>query len=421
MHNVFLFARREFLERIRTKSFIITTILFPAMMLGFTILPSMMMNNSTGPKRIEVVAGSAGFADQIKSNLNGLSVRSKDATQYSITTSTDTSGANRNALLQRITDNKKTPEALDGVVWASDDAVAAGKPVLYGVTASDFKTQEEIDRSINRALQLRRLTEKGISASDAEALMKGVDLETHQVSGGRAKAAAGMEAFFTPFILMFMMYFSMLIYGMAVMRSVVEEKSSRIFEVLLSSATSKQLMAGKVLGVGAVGLAQIGIWATAALLFSGGALGAASSMLKFSPMQFFAFGVFFVLGYLIYSALFAAVGAMVNSEQEAQQLQTFVMLPLILCMVFITKVITDPNGSIAFWASMFPLTSPLLMYVRIIVQQPPMWQIALSIAIAVVSVYVLLALCSRIYRVGILMYGKRPTLPEIIKWIKYAS
>ncbi len=179
-------------------------------------------------------------------------------------------------------------------------------------------------------------------------------------------------------------------------------------------------MAGKVLGVGAVGLAQIGIWATAALLFSGGALGAASSMLKFSPMQFVYFGVFFVLGYLIYSALFAAVGAMVNSEQEAQQLQTFVMLPLILCMVFITKVITDPNGSIAFWASMFPLTSPLLMYVRIIVQQPPMWQIALSIAIAVVSVYVLLALCSRIYRVGILMYGKRPTLPEIIKWIKYA-
>ncbi len=164
-----------------------------------------------------------------------------------------------------------------------------------------------------------------------------------------------MEVFFTPFALMFFLYFTVLIYGMAVMRSVVEEKNSKIFEVLLSSATSKQLMAGKVLGVGMVGLAQILIWAVAGMFFSGPAIAGAGKMLKFTPAQFAYFGLFFVLAFLLYSALFAAVGAMVNSDQEAQQLQTFVMLPLILCMVFITKVIADPNGAISFWASLFPL------------------------------------------------------------------
>ncbi|HUS18278.1 MAG TPA: ABC transporter permease, partial [Terriglobales bacterium] len=132
------------------------------------------------------------------------------------------------------------------------------------------------------------------------------------------------------------------------------------------------------------------------------------------------FVTFYLLGYLIYSSMFAAVGSMVNSEQEAQQLQFFVMLPLIISMIMMMMVIKNPNDPVVVFMSMIPFTAPILMYLRIVVEQPPMWQIALSIGIMVVSIGAMVWLCARIYRVGILMYGKKPTLPEIIKWIKYA-
>jgi ABC-2 type transport system permease protein len=130
--------------------------------------------------------------------------------------------------------------------------------------------------------------------------------------------------------------------------------------------------------------------------------------------------VFFILGYATYACLYAAIGAMVNSDEEAQQLQFPVTLPLVLCMVFAAAIIRDPNTPLAFWLSMFPLTSPIIMFVRVSVSMPPTWQIALSIAISVVSLYGLVWISSRIYRVGILMYGKRPNLQEILKWLRYA-
>ena len=425
MRNAILFAKREFLERVRTKAFVLTTVLIPLMIFAFGLLPTLMMNKSSGQRNIEVVTSNAALGMQIKSNLEKRSAESKDNPDFVVTLSTDASDANREALTKRVDDDKSTKgvrrnDRLDGFVWATDSTLANNKPVYYGTTVSDFKMMSLIESSVQRAVHQQRLVEHGISPVDAESLMKPIDLEMHQVSKGTVKEASGAAAFFTPFILMFMMYMVMIIYGMMVMRSVVEEKNSKIFEVLLSTATSQQLMAGKLLGVGAVGLLQVAIWSVAGLLVSAPGVMTMASMVKFSPGQFAYFALFFVLGYLIYSGLFAALGAMVSSEQEANQLQSFVMMPLILCMVFITKVIAEPNGAVAFWASMFPLTSPLIMYVRIIAQQPPVWQIGASVGIAIVSIFILIWICSRIYRVGILMYGKRPTLPEIVKWIKYA-
>ncbi len=219
----------------------------------------------------------------------------------------------------------------------------------------------------------------------------------------------------------------MLIYGLYVMRSVIEEKSSRVVEVLLGSVTPMQLMAGKIIGVGAVGLTQIGIWATAAGILGTGSIAIAHEVMgenmkdaHISTASLVLFPVFFILGYATYACLYAAIGALVNSDEEAQQLQFPVTLPLVLCMVFAAAIIRDPNTPLAFWLSMFPLTSPILMYVRVAVSMPPAWQIASSIAISLASLYGLVWLTSRIYRVGILMYGKRPTLAEILKWIRYA-
>jgi ABC-2 type transport system permease protein len=176
-----------------------------------------------------------------------------------------------------------------------------------------------------------------------------------------------------------------------------------------------------------VGLTQIALWtASGALLGTGGyamagrLLGETVRDAHLSAAVLVLFPVFFILGYATYACLYAAIGAMVNSDEEASQFQFPVTLPLLLCMVFATAIIGDPETPLAFWLSMFPLTSPIIMFVRVSVSQPPAWQIALSISLSLATLYGLVWFSSRIYRVGILMYGKRPTLREIVKWLRYA-
>jgi ABC-2 type transport system permease protein len=184
------------------------------------------------------------------------------------------------------------------------------------------------------------------------------------------------------------------------------------------------MMAGKILGVGAVGLTQVGIWASVAGVMSAGTLIATASQIRgvISPGLLIYFAVYFLLGYVLYSTLCAAVGSMVNSEQDAQQMQFLVMMPMILAVIFIANIFQHPNSPIAVFGSLFPFTAPLVMFSRIAMQpgQTPWRQIAVSIALMIATIYGMVWLCGRIYRVGILMYGKKPNLPEILKWIKHA-
>jgi ABC-2 type transport system permease protein len=218
------------------------------------------------------------------------------------------------------------------------------------------------------------------------------------------------------------LYMSLLLYGINVMRAVLEEKTSRIMEVMLSVAQAKEMMAGKILGVGAVGLTQIGIWAAVALVYIVPNALAMRGQLKnvLSPGLLIWFGIFYLLGFALYSTMYAAIGSMVNSEQEAQQLQFVAVIPLVAAIAVMFSVGQLPNSPLAIWFSMIPFTSPLIMFMRIAVQAPPLWQILLSVALLVGTIYALVLLCAKIYRVGILMYVKRPTLPEIMKWLKYA-
>jgi ABC-2 type transport system permease protein len=211
---------------------------------------------------------------------------------------------------------------------------------------------------------------------------------------------------------------------MNVARSIIEEKTSRVFEVLLATITPEEMMAGKVIGVGSVGLTQIVIWLFTAVVLTSTSLVSAfagnSSHVTLSAMQVISFIVYFLLGYLLYSAMAAALGAMVNSEQELQQLNMFLVMPLAGCMFAIGPVITNPNGALARILSLIPFCSPLVMYLRISLGSPAMWDVALSIVLMIATIYGMLWIASRIYRVGILMYGKRPNLPEIMRWLKYS-
>jgi ABC-2 type transport system permease protein len=416
MHNAWLILKREYLERVRTKSFLISTLIFPALILALVVLPTKMANmKSSGTRHIVVASSDAQLAAAVSERLN----QSATGPKYKVDVDLNLSEAERNALRDKVSNGE-----LDGYLWLSDDLLAERKGIYGARDTSDFVQMAVLRNAVSDALMKQQLAGHGISAAEADQLLKEVKLETLRIKRGAESRASGVTEFLSVFLLVMMLYITVLVYGVSVMRSVLEEKTSRVVEVLLSSLSARDLMAGKVLGVGAVGLTQILIWVViAAVLATPGAVAAASPEaggleLPWSSLAFF--GLFFVLGYLLYSAMFAALGAMVNSEHEAQQWQFFVTLPIIIPMVMLTYVLRQPSAPFSVVMSLFPLFAPILMYLRIVVQTPPVWQIALCLALMLGALWAVLWVCSRIYRVGILMYGKRPTLPEILKWLKYA-
>jgi ABC-2 type transport system permease protein len=214
-----------------------------------------------------------------------------------------------------------------------------------------------------------------------------------------------------------------MIYGMNVARSIIQEKTSRIFEVMLSAAKPSDLLAGKLIGVGAVGLTQIAIWVVAAAgigtAFAAPLL-AGKLDLHFSWVEGVLFPVYFVLGYLLYASLFAGLAASCETEQELQMYTPLAALPIWLSFALIVMVVNNPNSILSIAASMFPPTAPIIMMLRLGSQRPPDWQFAASIALMILSIWAVLWVSARLYRVGILMYGKRATIPELLRWLRYS-
>ncbi len=433
MHNTFIIAKREYLERVRSRSFVIMTFFIPLLMFGVTVVPTLLMNRgSNETKHMVVVAGDRDTAEMIRSRIEQRQEKSNDnaksevktkrslpPTHFTVEVSTDTADSARAALTKKVKDKE-----LDGFLWATPEAIQARKLDFVTRDTSSFIENGLLGASVTDALRRSALKNKGLKEDDIESALQSVDVEPQSPLG--KDAPNPQILFFATLGMVMVLYMTVLLYGINVMRSILEEKTSRIMEVMLSTASAKEMMAGKILGVGAVGLTQVAIWMTTALVFSGGALVANADQIKgvLSLKMLVFFAVYFLLGYILYSTLCAAVGSMVNSEQEAQQLQFLVMMPMILSIVMIMQIFQHPNSQLAFWGSLFPFTAPLVMFTRIAMQTGSLWdigwQIALSIGLMVATIYGMIWLCGRIYRVGILMYGKKPNLPEIMKWIKYA-
>lgn len=429
MHNIFLFARREYLETVRKKSFIVMTILLPAMMFGFTVLPSMIASKKSGEaQKIIIATADSQLGNDIRDQFNNPSADDNNSTKkrnsnpsatrsFDVQVDSNVAPQEEDALTQRVNAHE-----IDGYLWAPRDALAQHKVFYRSRSASDFDTQQALATAVRQAMLRQSLSKHGADAQEIDAVLKPIDVDTKKIENGKVTESSGLATFFTVILLMILLYVTILMYSMSVMRSVLEEKNSRIFEVLLSTATPKELMAGKILGAAGVGLTQIALWTLAATPLAAQSISLFGEQfhLKLDIGNMIFFGIFFILGFLLYSALAAALGASVNSEQEAQQFQFVIMMPLIISVIFMTPVIQQPHSTLATVLSLIPFSAPLLMYIRIVVETPPAWQIALSLALLVGTIYACLAICSRIYRIGILMYGKRPTLPEIVKWLKYA-
>ena len=405
MHNIWLIAKREYLERIRTKGFIIATVLIPTLMGGGIAGMAVLAGNSKTASHITIVTTATQPANDLKEELE----HGKDSNMQ-----VDIVPASPAAL--SILDSKIHDKQLDGYLVITQ--AGSGIAPTYDFTprsSADIATSSAVTEALHTVLTREQLSEHGVSTADTDTLMKPPTVNIIDRDGHHGDSK---KAFLVAYVLFFLMYMVVLLYGMNVARSIIEEKTSRVFEVLLATIKPDTLLAGKILGVGAVGLTQVAVWMTAVVLFAA-RMGAVSGI-HISVIQVIFFIIYFALGYVLYSAVAAGLGAMTNSEQELQQLNMFLMMPLFFCMLMLPVLIANPSSTLARIVSQIPFCAPLLMNFRISLAMPQPWEIALSIGLIAITIVAVLWIAARIYRVGILMYGKKPNLPEILRWLKYS-
>lgn len=430
MRNTWVILKREYLERVRTRTFLVLTLLAPAIMTALMILPVKLATMGQSPEHIVIVASTQQFGDTVRQQLLAEPLASeenegeegtakpKPEDRYTLEVDTTATEAERAKLR-----NKISAHEIDGFLWLTDDAIAAHTVSWDGREKGGSRDESWISDVVNRVVQQQELGQKGLTAEQSEELLKPVKIETFRIENGHETKSSGSSRFLEIIVMVMLIYVAVLLYGISVMRSVLEEKTSRIMEVLLSSASSTELMTGKLLGVGAVGLTQIVAWTIMGGVIALPSLAAQPNFteLQLSPLVMISFVLYFLLGYLLYSTMYATIGAISTTEQEGQQLQFIIVIPLVLSVFMLSPVIRTPDSAAVVWMSMIPFFSPIVMYARIVVQTPPLWQIGLSLALMVGTIGGLVVLCARIYRIGVLIYGKRANLPEIMKWLKYAK
>jgi ABC-2 type transport system permease protein len=430
MHEVWLIARREYLERVRSRAFLMMTILFPFMislLIGGSVFAGKL---GSGVKEIAIASNDAVLARAVAAELVDFGGRrnrpgqreQSDSAQAKPPEVVSPASDAQRAELNRRVENK----TLDGYLWLEEKPGAAVPVVSFiSRSAGDLFSLGGMESAVDRGLERKQLLEHGETDAEVTAMARNTDIQTMQIREGRLVASNSLKSFFGAYAMMFLIYFTVVFYGMNVARSVVEEKTSRIFEVLLSTVRPQSLMAGKLLGVGAAGLTQMAIWfALISTVVAGSATTAAGpeglSAYGVHAQQLFFLAAYFLLGFFFYSAIAAAVGASVSSEQEIQQFSIVIVAPLTVGMILIGYITSKPTALPVVLLSLFPPCAPIVMFLRMSSQMPPAWQIALSMVLMLLSIWGAIWVASRIYRVGILMYGKRATLPEMLRWMRYS-
>ena len=394
-------------------------------MVAMIALPTIFMNMGVGkPTNLAVV-------DQTGAILPGLSRALADTAQTGqrLYTLVDepARGRDEGALVHDL-GAEVTEKKIGGFFLIPPDAVEKGEIHYYSSNVSDFRLVHKFDSAVERAVREARIERSRLDTASVSFIMRETRFTTFKVQGtGEARKDEGVT-FGVAYIMGFILYFILVIYGGMVLRAALEEKTSRSAEVMVATVRTLQLMGGKILGVGAAGLTQVAIWAVAAGFLSlyGASLtkslfGTAVDMSRIgiTPGVLLLAVVYFLGGFLFYSSIFGAAGAMVSTDADAQQMQLPLNLPLILSFMLMFLAIRDPGGTISRVASMIPFSAPIVMMARVCVVTPPAWEIAASLLILFASTWGAIWIAARIFRVGILMYGKRPDLPELIKWIRY--
>jgi len=410
-------ARREYVERVRTKAFVIATFIGPILMAGLMLGPALIAARQRDkPQRLAVVA-SGPLRIAVEQALSQR--RDRGEPRFVIALSSEEPIEKQRARLRQ----EVLTGQLDGYLYLPPDVLTASNGEYYGKSVSNLSEMRVLERTVEEALVAQRLSAEGVDPGRVKSVMRRLDLKTIRVTERGEREDRGVTFIFAT-IMMMMLYISVLMWGQGLMTGVIEEKSSRVVELAVSAMPAWNLLAGKLLGVGCAGLTQFLVWVGSMGLISlfGGPMLAASElpMPEITPLILVSFVVFFLLGYFLYASLYAAIGSAVNTIQEAQSLAFPAVAPLIVSMIFFPVVLRSPDSPLSVALSLFPMATPLLMFLRITVLTPPLWQIALSIVLTLITIGLVTWASARIYRVGILMYGKRPTFPELLRWVRHA-
>ncbi len=439
MRKFLAVVRREYIQRVRTRMFVFTTILAPLVLAVFAVMPAIIFNlRAGGPIRIAVVdetgrlyprisdaIGNAMTDDAIPAD--GDPVPSGAAKK---TGREPEAGGARFELEQIPQDGRSLEQIkaelnqrvrskeLDGYLILPANLIEGQSAEFFGINTGDVFTREHLENLINRVVREERLSEASIDLKLVRELSTPVNLRTFKISESGAERDTG-EGFVLVFATGFIIYLTILMYGQIILGGVIEEKETRIAEILFSSLKPFTLMIGKLIGISLVALTQFGIWLVAFGIFVFAAAPELSVRVpSIAPIVFIYFGLFFLLGYFIYATIYALVGSMVTTAQEGGQLAMPIILLLVVGFYLAFPVIQSPDSSFAFWVSMVPFFAPITMLVRIVTLTPPIWQIALSLTIGFGTVLLLLWMAARIYRTGMLMYGKRTSIPEAWRWMR---
>jgi ABC-2 type transport system permease protein len=431
--------RREYVQGVRNKGFVISTLLAPAIMALFFVVPALLVTFRTGeatrlavldltgrlyaPLGESLARGGEGDEDEPKRPSRGMRDEKFDA-QFAVER-VEAGGREAEAvkeeLKRRVLDNQ-----LDAFLVLPPEVLEGGAAQLYARNVGDLFTRNILERKLARVVADERLRAAQLDGARVRELTRPVEVVQARVTAGGDQRDSGAGGFILPFLIGAFIVVSIMMYGQTVLSAVVEEKTTRIVEVLFSSLSAFPLLLGKLVGVSLVGFTQFAIWALMFLVLglygAGGlALGGGDLALPRVPTAALVLApFFFTLGFYVYATFYAVIGSIVTSEKEATQIVMPVSFLPALAIYLAFPIIRNPNSAFSFWASMVPFFSPITMLVRIVTETPPWWQIALSLLIGAATVFAMVWVAARIYRTGMLMYGKRATLPEIWRWARRA-
>ncbi len=411
MKKILTIALWEFTEKIKAKSFIIFMVIFPLVLIGIGVLPSLLMDkDSDTTTRVGILDEKNVYTESVIDHLSHYKL-SDSLPRYAIANYYKPELSAEEMV--KAADKEVTDKLIPGYIHIKyvDD-----KPQLEYRSESmgSFNDLGNYENAVNGAFTSDNLTKKGLNAEEVQGLISDLNIKSVKLQKeGEAKESNFLTTFFTAYAFIMLLMLMVMMSGGLLIRSLVEEKSNRIMEVLLSSSSSDQLLAGKIIGLGMLGLFQIFVWGIVAVAMLGGNF--------LQPEMFQNFGyllLFFLLGYMLYTAIFVGIGSSVTTEQEAQQITSIVSILLVMPVIFATQIIQNPNTLFVKVLSYFPLTSASIMLLRMNVQKPELWEILLVIAILLVSIYIVVKISAKIFRIGVLSYGKRPSMKELMQWIK---
>ncbi|HKV09431.1 MAG TPA: ABC transporter permease [Thermoanaerobaculia bacterium] len=439
LDNIVVVAKREYLQRVRTKGFWISTLLIPVFISAITVLPTLLIFASQTSQTIVVVDETGRLAqDFVKratsrgegktapgdAKERGLVADESKMARFEVTVEPFSGDPER----QRAALNGRVlAEEIDAWVWIGPSVLTGGKAEYHARSVSNLFTQDALEDELSATVRRARLSQAGLDPDRVGELTRPVKLETIKISKEGSRAEGGPGGMLFGVLLFMMLYMMMFIWGQQVMNSVLEEKGSRVIEVLVSTLRPFDLLMGKLVGTCLAGLTQLALWqGTLVVLTAPRMIGAIGRMPEgvsiptMTPLMAINFLLFFILGFFTFSTLYAAIGSAFNNLQEAQQTASVAVIFLILPVFVMYPVINDPNSTMAVVMSLIPLFTPLMMPLRMTAQMPPAWQILLAYALTLGFIVVMVWFCARIYRIGILMYGKKPTIQEIWRWTRYA-